>query len=52
MVQYLFNNDRTAHVVNNNEWSEAIHIQKGNFQGCSLSPLFFALVIEILAIQI
>ena len=48
----IFYTDRTAHVVNNNEWSNVIHIQKGNFQGCSLSPLFFALVIEILANRI
>ena len=45
-------NDRTARVVNNNEWSDPIAIQKGNFQGCPLSPLFFVLAIEILAIRI
>ena len=39
-------------MVNNNEWSDPIAIQKGNFQGCPLSPLFFVLAIEILAIRI
>ena len=38
--------------MNNNEWSDPITIQKGNFQGCLLSPLFFVLAIEILAVRI
>ena len=48
----VFYHDRTAYVMNNNQWSEQIHIGKGNFQGCPLSPLLFAIAIEILACRI
>ena len=48
----IFYSDRTAFVVNNNERSDPINISKGNFQGCPLSPLFFVLAIEILAVRI
>ena len=48
----VFYADRTAYIVNNNERSNPISIHKGNFQGCPLSPLFFALAIEIFAIRI
>ena len=48
----VFYTDHTAHVMNNNEWSEKINIEKGNFQGCPLSPLLFVLAIEILASRI
>ena len=48
----IFYNDRTAFVVNNNFRSDLISINKGNFQGCPLSPLFFVLAIEILANRI
>ena len=48
----VFYTDRVAFVSNNNFRSDSIKIEKGNFQGCPLSPLFFALAIEILAIRI
>ena len=48
----IFYSDRTAYITNNNETSDPILIQKGNFQGCPLSPLFFVLAIEILAIRV
>ena len=38
--------------MNNNERSNPINITKGNFQGCPLSPLFFVLAIEVLAVRI
>ena len=48
----IFYADRTVQVSYNREVSEPIRIEKGNFQGCPLSPLFFALAIEILSIRI
>ena len=48
----VFYSDRTAYVINNNEWSEQIFINKGTFQGCPLSPLLFVLAIEMLACRI
>ena len=48
----VFYNDKTAYVENNLQRSSPIHIQKGNFQSCPLSPLFLVLAIEILAIRI
>ena len=36
----IFYTERTAVIVNNNEVSDTIRIEKGNFQGCPLSPLF------------
>ena len=48
----VFYSDRIAYVSNNNQNSDPIKIEKGNFQGCPLSPLFFAMAIEILANRI
>ena len=44
--------ERIAYVSNNNFLSDPIKIEKGNFQGCPLSPLFFVLAIELLASRI
>ena len=48
----VFYTERTAYVWNNGSWSDAIKIEKGNFQGCPLSPLLFVISIEVLASRI
>ena len=48
----VFYTDRIAYIENNRSRSPPIKIERGNFQGCPLSPLFFILAIEILAIRI
>ena len=44
--------DRICYVMNNGFLTDRIHMERGIFQGCPISPYLFSLVIEILASSI
>ena len=48
----VFYADKELHVLNNGLISEAIYPIRGAVQGCGISPLFFVLAIEVLALSI
>ena len=48
----IFYNGKELHVLNNGYISEVIFPSQGLAQGCGISPLFFVLAIEVLAIAV
>ena len=48
----IFYAGKVLHIINNGHISEAIHPTRGVAQGCGISPLFFVLALETLALAI
>ena len=48
----VFYSGKELHVINNGFISKGFHPQQGLSQGCGISPLFFVLAIEVLALAI
>ena len=48
----IFYTGKELHILNNGHISEVIFPERGMAQGCSISPLYFVLALEVLAIAI
>ena len=51
IIKVIYDNP-TANIILNGEKLKAFHVKSGKIQGCSLSPLLFNIVLEVLATAI